>query len=96
MDRRLGYSSMDDTRITPNASQQYLMANDGNQPGASNVEAQQKSRTDGDGIRSVTLGEWIIVIILCFVNLINYMDRFTVAGEDYIYTFIFIYFLSQF
>lgn len=76
---------MDDTRITPNASQQHLMANDGNQPGRSNVEA-QKSRPNDDGIRSVTLAEWTIVLILCFVNLINYMDRFTIAGECTVYS----------
>lgn len=29
----------------------------------------------------VTLKEWIAVSILCFVNLINYMDRYTLAGE---------------
>ncbi|KAK5640850.1 hypothetical protein RI129_009397 [Pyrocoelia pectoralis] len=31
-------------------------------------------------IRDVTLRDWITVIILCFINLINYMDRFTLAG----------------
>ncbi|KAK4874836.1 hypothetical protein RN001_014196 [Aquatica leii] len=31
-------------------------------------------------IRDVKLKDWITVIILCFVNLINYMDRFTLAG----------------
>lgn len=25
--------------------------------------------------------EWITVAVLCFVNLINYMDRFTIAGK---------------
>lgn len=38
-------------------------------------------------IRDVTLKEWIIVFILCFVNLINYMDRFTLAGEFFIHDF---------
>lgn len=32
-------------------------------------------------IRSVSLSDWLTVAILCFVNLINYMDRFTIAGE---------------
>lgn len=32
-------------------------------------------------LKHVTLKEWIVVIILCFVNLINYMDRFTLAGK---------------
>ncbi|XP_020279070.1 protein spinster isoform X2 [Pseudomyrmex gracilis] len=31
-------------------------------------------------IRSVSVSDWLTVGILCFVNLINYMDRFTVAG----------------
>lgn len=28
----------------------------------------------------VTTIQWITVVILCFVNLINYMDRYTIAG----------------
>ncbi|KAK2580796.1 hypothetical protein KPH14_011530 [Odynerus spinipes] len=31
-------------------------------------------------LREVTRNDWVTVIVLCFVNLINYMDRFTVAG----------------
>lgn len=31
--------------------------------------------------RSVTGKQKIAVIILCFVNLINYMDRYTIAGN---------------
>ncbi|XP_056642586.1 protein spinster isoform X2 [Diorhabda carinulata] len=31
-------------------------------------------------MRDVTFREWVVVAILCFVNLINYMDRFTIAG----------------
>ncbi|KAF5289767.1 hypothetical protein FQA39_LY03684 [Lamprigera yunnana] len=31
-------------------------------------------------IRDVKCHEWVTVVILCFVNLINYMDRFTLAG----------------
>lgn len=33
------------------------------------------------GIRDISFKEWIMVFILCFVNLINYMDRFTLAGK---------------
>lgn len=33
-----------------------------------------KKRVREDGI------DWITVSVLCFVNLINYMDRFTIAG----------------
>ncbi|XP_076755283.1 lysolipid transporter protein spinster isoform X3 [Xylocopa sonorina] len=31
-------------------------------------------------LRILTRNDWITVSVLCFVNLINYMDRFTVAG----------------
>lgn len=34
-----------------------------------------------DGLRSITPSEWFSVAVLCFVNLINYMDRFTIAGK---------------
>lgn len=34
-----------------------------------------------DGFASITYTEWFTVIVLCFVNLINYMDRFTIAGK---------------
>lgn len=30
---------------------------------------------------SVTSSQWFTVAVLCFINLINYMDRFTIAGE---------------
>lgn len=30
-------------------------------------------------LRSISRSDWVTVIVLCFVNLINYMDRFTVA-----------------
>ncbi|KAG5672595.1 hypothetical protein PVAND_002711 [Polypedilum vanderplanki] len=29
---------------------------------------------------SVTTSQWFTVAVLCFINLINYMDRFTIAG----------------
>lgn len=31
--------------------------------------------------RCITRSQWFTVAVLCFVNLINYMDRFTIAGE---------------
>jgi len=33
----------------------------------------------------ISVGEWLTIIILCYVNLINYMDRFTIAGKATIY-----------
>lgn len=40
-----------------------------------------------NGIASITYSEWFAVGVLCFVNLINYMDRFTIAGKYYFYLF---------
>lgn len=34
-----------------------------------------------EGLSSITYSEWFAVGVLCFVNLINYMDRFTIAGK---------------
>ncbi|XP_018561086.1 protein spinster [Anoplophora glabripennis] len=31
-------------------------------------------------LKDVKFREWVAVFVLCFVNLINYMDRFTIAG----------------
>lgn len=41
-------------------------------------------------LRDVKFKEWIIIFILCFVNLINYMDRFTLAGKSPETTFFFL------
>lgn len=50
--------------------------------GGPNGGSTQSVRQYGDGRRTgVTAAEWFAVIVLCFVNLINYMDRFTIAGE---------------
>lgn len=35
-------------------------------------------------MRSISVSDWITVSVLCFVNLINYMDRFTIAGECFL------------
>lgn len=32
---------------------------------------------------TVTSSQWFTVGVLCFINLINYMDRFTIAGESH-------------
>lgn len=39
---------------------------------------QQHSRAS---LSSVTGKQWFTVAVLCFINLINYMDRFTIAGK---------------
>ncbi|XP_072744334.1 protein spinster isoform X1 [Anoplolepis gracilipes] len=43
-------------------------------------ETQRVKATMPSELRSISTSDWITVIVLCFVNLINYMDRFTVAG----------------
>jgi hypothetical protein len=30
----------------------------------------------------ITSAQWLTVFVLCYVNLINYMDRFTIAGKS--------------
>jgi hypothetical protein len=44
--------------------------------------AGNRTRRGGYG---VIVGEWLTIIILCYVNLINYMDRFTIAGKVTVY-----------
>ena len=75
---------MEDRNIPPvsisaNASQQYLV----DDLGASNTYSNQNSMSE---LRKITIKEWLTVIILCFVNLINYMDRFTIAGNKHFLT----------
>lgn len=43
----------------------------------------ENSSNDVSGGRLSDIGkaEWFAVTVLCFINLINYMDRFTIAGE---------------
>lgn len=61
-----------------NSSQQLMAAGtDRDSP----VSDHPRSGVSAEGFRSVSRVEWFTVIILCFVNLINYMDRFTIAGE---------------
>lgn len=38
---------------------------------------------------TVTSSQWFTVGVLCFINLINYMDRFTIAGESLVCACIF-------
>jgi MFS transporter, Spinster family, sphingosine-1-phosphate transporter len=47
---------------------------------------ERRSRLDSTsssrvGYSSVSSKEWFTVSVLCFINLINYMDRFTIAGK---------------
>lgn len=50
----------------------------------SQAELMRESEETGERDRSwgdVRWKEWVSVFVLCYVNLINYMDRFTVAGK---------------
>lgn len=50
----------------------------------SQAELVRESEENSENERSwgdITLKEWVAVGVLCYVNLINYMDRFTVAGK---------------
>ncbi|XP_043282157.1 protein spinster isoform X2 [Venturia canescens] len=68
---------MDETRIPPNISHQYLVVND-DQETSTNPPQTIKQRETNE--RVISGREWATVLVLCFVNLINYMDRTTVAG----------------
>lgn len=37
----------------------------------------------------ITKGQIVVVAVLCYVNLINYMDRFTVAGKNKLFLLLF-------
>ena len=41
----------------------------------------RRTRQTESGFSSVTPTQWFTVAVLCFINLINYMDRFTIAGK---------------
>lgn len=59
-------------------------------------ESEEKSDNERS-LRDVKWSEWVSVAVLCYVNLINYMDRFTVAGKFFYIKDIFrVYFESYF
>lgn len=43
--------------------------------------SRRRSSRQYAGFGGISATEWFTVLVLCFVNLINYMDRFTIAGE---------------
>lgn len=69
---------MVDGGIGSEVSYDYHVVSTGQNVGTSR-EVHVKGRMPSD-IRSVSKRDWATVGVLCFVNLINYMDRFTVAG----------------
>jgi hypothetical protein len=70
---------MEPKGLPSNSSNQQLMSGDesDNSVGYSGDTAPPSPQVR----RPISRTEWITVAILCFVNLINYMDRFTVAGK---------------
>lgn len=83
-------------KIPATNSQQRLMPADSDSVSSSLDEADPEAPPGGGRIRGlededdavtvassqqVSTGAWFTVGVLCFVNLINYMDRFTIAGE---------------
>lgn len=71
---------MDQSGITPNTSNQQLVTNSDNDSATALLQEKQARRRET--LRDVTLREFMTVGVLCFVNLINYMDRFTLAGKN--------------
>lgn len=78
--------NMEPSGIPTNNSHQHLMNGDD----CDSVDAivpplsadgQEKSPIGGNQHNRITGRHWLTVLILCFVNLINYMDRYTIAGE---------------
>lgn len=69
------------------SSQQLMQADtDSVNYSASDAEDQEQQKalnreTNSESFGSVSSKEWFTVGVLCFINLINYMDRFTIAGE---------------
>ncbi|XKL68536.1 hypothetical protein PGB90_004027 [Kerria lacca] len=57
------------------------MNNESSNSTIAEIATSQSGLNNGDEPSTkVTCMQWITVMILCFVNLINYMDRFTIAG----------------
>lgn len=59
-----------------NNSQQHLMHSEDSESSEPHGERNRRETS----FKDVTLSQWITVAILCYVNLINYMDRYTIAG----------------
>lgn len=73
------------TGIPSTDSSQHLIADT---ESASSINTSVSNSRQYNGTGSVQYAEWFAMFVLCFVNLINYMDRFTIAGElIYLYSF---------
>lgn len=58
-----------------------VLAIDGDDSNVDDKRTSSRNSHQYDGLSSITYSEWFAVAVLCFVNLINYMDRFTIAGK---------------
>ncbi|XP_011635726.1 protein spinster isoform X1 [Pogonomyrmex barbatus] len=67
---------MVDNRAPVNTENEYRAVN----VDQDDLEETRVKATMPSELRSISASDWITVAILCFVNLINYMDRFTIAG----------------
>ncbi|KAL0271878.1 UNVERIFIED_CONTAM: hypothetical protein PYX00_005050 [Menopon gallinae] len=67
-----------ESSLPPNNSNEQLMENEDDRF----VPRRTQENTHGEKskFRSLSRKEWLTVGVLCYVNLINYMDRYTMAG----------------
>lgn len=75
------------TAISSTKSNYCIVTTNQNDSRETHVKATMPSE-----LRSISRSDWITVAILCFINLINYMDRFTIAGEFCYITYIYLNF----
>lgn len=69
--------NMEVSTLPSNHSQQHLMHSEDSESSDPNIERTNMSEIT---YKDVSWTHWITVAILFFVNLINYMDRYTIAG----------------
>lgn len=81
--------NMEPSGIPPNNSHQHLMNGEDYDsmdtivpPLTSNEQDPRIGGKINSNVTSISPLHWLTVIVLCYVNLINYMDRYTVAGKN--------------
>ena len=85
----LKLTEMEEEGLRANLSHQELIP-DGETavvvvPGGGSGDSCTSTSPSSPAATGVTKKQIIVVVVLCYVNLINYMDRFTVAGMEYYY-----------
>jgi len=77
---------MEPTGIPPNNSHQHLMNEDGDSvdtvvPPLTSNSTDPRTGAKGNTVENgITKRQILTVVVLCFVNMINYMDRYIIAG----------------